>query len=184
MFDLPDPLKRVTRSRGPRRSGAAMALARDTRGVAAVELALATPFMTLLMMGVFDLGNFAYDTMEVNAAACAGAQAAVAAVQNGQACTNSVITTAETSATPLGASIATSGTGQGQGPNCAYSGYVNTTTNNSVTTSTLSSTCSGTCATPGQYAVAYAKLSFSPLLSWSGLVLPSTISTTATVRYG
>ncbi|MBV8683445.1 MAG: pilus assembly protein [Caulobacteraceae bacterium] len=181
MLDLFDLSKVIALSRGPRprRSVAVWALAADTRGVAALELSLALPFMMLLMMGIFDFGSFAYETMEVHAAAYAGAEAAVAAAQNSQPCTTTLITSAETSATPLGSGIQTSGTGPGKAANCSYTGYVNT----SGGTSTLSTTCSATCAASGTYAVSYAQASFSPVLSWTGLVLPSTISTTATVRY-
>jgi Flp pilus assembly protein TadG len=148
--------------------------------VAALELSLALPFMILLMMGVFDFGTYAYDAMQVNAAAFAGAEAAVAAAQSKVTCTNSIITSAETSATPLGTNIHTSGTGPGQAPNCSYTGYVSTSSG----ASTLSTTCTQTpCPTAGTYAVSYAQASYSPVLSWTGLVLPSTISATATVRY-
>lgn len=185
MFNLAILSRLAVPSRRPRPSVAPTALAADTRGVAALELALTLPFMMLLMMGVFDFGSYAYDTMQVNTAAYAGAEAAVAAAQTGQACTTALITTAEKTATPLGANITTSGTGASQSPNCAYSGYVNAVTNNAGSaTYALSTTCpSGTCAAPGSYAVAYAQTSFSPVLSWSGLVLPKTISTTAMVRF-
>ncbi|HEY2049947.1 MAG TPA: TadE family protein [Caulobacteraceae bacterium] len=187
MFHLARLLGAVAPSRWPRPTVAPAALAADTRGVAALEMTLAMPFMILLLMGVFDFGTYAYDTMQVNAAAAAGAQAAVAAAQNHLACTPSTITSAETSATAL-KNLATSSGGNGvavQGPNCSYSAYVLTT--NGV--STLGTTCppspsATTCTGPGAYAVAYAQAPYSPLLSWSGLVLPSTISATATVRYG
>lgn len=185
MFNLAI-LSSLAGSRRPRPCVAPTALAADTRGVAALELALTLPFLMLLMMGVFDFGSYAYATMQVNTAAYAGAEAAVAAAQTGQACSTTLITTAEKTATPLGASITTSGTGANQSPNCAYSGYVNPVSNNAggTTTYALSTTCpSGTCAAPGSYAVAYAQTSFSPVLSWSGLVLPKTISTTAMVRF-
>jgi len=177
MFDSFNLSKFPGRARGLRRPVAAVAS--DARGVAALELSLALPPMILLMMGIFDFGNYAYEAMEVHAAAYAGASAAVAAVQNKGSCTTALITSAETSATPLGSSIQTSGTGNGQSANCSYTGYVNT----SGSTSTLSTTCSGTCPASGTYAVSYAQISFSPVLSWTGLVLPSTISATATVRY-
>jgi Flp pilus assembly protein TadG len=181
MFDLSESLKIIAGMRRARPCVAPWGFVADTRGVAALELSLALPFMILLMMGVFDFGSYAYEKMQVNAAAVAGAQAAVAAAQNSQACTSNVITTAEQSATALGASIKTQGSGQNQGPNCAYTGYVNSLNG----ANTLSTTCTQTpCATPGQYAVAYAQLAYSPVLSWSGLVLPSTISATAMVRYG
>jgi Flp pilus assembly protein TadG len=181
-------LSMVAQALRPRRARVALSrLARDVTGVAAIELALALPFMVFLMMGIFDLGNLAYTVMQVNAAAFAGAQAAVAAVQNNGSCTPGLITSAEQSATGLGAKISTSGTTwAGQAPTCAL-GYVNTTTKSGVMTNTLVSStasCTGTCsATPGSYAVAYAQASYSPLIPWTALGLPSTISATAAVRY-
>lgn len=189
MLHLIDPRTIATSTRRPRRSVAARSFAADRSGVAALELALCLPFMILLMMGIFDFANFAYETMEVKAAAYAGAEAAVAAVQNKENCTTSVITAAEQSATSLGTNISTSVSNltgvSTTAPACGVSGEVETTTKAGVATSTVvsSSTCSGTCSAAGTYAVSYAKLSFSPLLSWSGLVLPSTISATAVVRY-
>jgi Flp pilus assembly protein TadG len=180
MFNLADLLGRVAPPRGPRPSVAPTAIATDTRGIAALELALTTPFMILLLMGIFDFGTYAYEAMEVKAAAYAGAEAAVSAVQNQQSCTTPMITAAEQSATSLGKSISTSGAGPGATASCSYTGYVNTNSNGA---STLSTSCSGTCPTAGTYAVAYAQTSFSPLLSWTGLVLPSTISSTAMVRF-
>jgi Flp pilus assembly protein TadG len=180
MLQLTDLCRLVAPSGRPRPSVAPSALAADTRGVAALELALTVPFMILLTMGIFDFGTFAYDKMEVNSAAFAGAEAAVAAAQPGGAgCSPTLIQNAEQGATSLGKGIATSGTGQAA--NCSYSGYVKT----SGGVSTLTTTCpTNPCTTPfGTYAVAYAQTSFAPVLSWSGLVLPSTISATAMVRF-
>jgi Flp pilus assembly protein TadG len=176
MFDLSVSRKIISGTRQPRPCVAPWAFLADTQGVAAVELALCLPMLILMMMGVVDFGTYAYDAMQVNAAAFAGAAAAVAEVQNGQSCNATNIATAVQSATPLGTSIS-AGT-----PLCGYAGYVNASTNTS--TYTLSNTCANTCATPGSYAVVSAHTAFSPLLSWSGLVLPKTISATAMVRYG
>jgi Flp pilus assembly protein TadG len=181
MLQFTDLCRLVAPPGRPRPSVAPSALAADTRGIAALELALTLPFMILLTMGIFDFGTFAYDKMEVNAAAFAGAEAAVAAVQStGGTCSTGVITAAEQSATSLGKAIATSA-GTSQAANCSYAGYVKT----SGGVSTLSTTCpTSPCTTPlGTYAVAYAQTAYAPLLSWSGLVLPSTISATAMVRY-
>jgi len=180
MFNSSERSKIIARLCEPRLYVAPAAFVADTRGVAALELSLALPFMILLMMGVFDFGTFAYDTMQVNAAAFAGAEAAVAAAQSKVTCTTTLITSAETSATPLGTNIHTTGSGPTQAPNCGYTGYVSTSSG----VSTLSTTCTQTpCPTAGTYAVSYAQASYSPVLSWTGLVLPSTISATATVRY-
>jgi Flp pilus assembly protein TadG len=182
-------LSAVVRPSRPRRVRVVLsALARDVAGVAALELALVLPFMVFTLMGIFDLGNLAYTVTQVNAAAFAGAQAAVAAaVQNSGSCSPALIKSAELSATSLGAKISTSGTTwAGTAPVCSP-GYVNTTKVKGVTTNTLVSStanCTGTCSTtPGNYAVAYAQASFSPLLPWTAFGLPKTISATAAVRY-
>lgn len=189
MLHLADLLRVAAPSRRPRPSVAPAALAADTRGVAALELALILPFMILLLMGVFDFASVAYDTMQVNAAAYAGAHAAVAAVQPGGSgsCTPSVITSAEAAATSL-TNLTTSSTKlsgvSSSAPACGVEAEVVTTTNNGSTSSTLTP-CTGTgcTATPGYYAVAYAQATYTPLLSWSALVLPKSISATAVVRY-
>ncbi len=49
-------------------------LRKRTRGAAAIEFALTMPIVALLFAGLFDLGYLAYETMEVQAAAEAGAQ--------------------------------------------------------------------------------------------------------------
>lgn len=182
-----DLLRFVARSRRPRPCVAPASFIADSRGVAALEFALTIPFMTLLLMGVFDFGSVAYETMEVNAAATAGVQACVAQIQSSSSCSNTTITTAEQNATNLGANVTTSGTKNGlTGPTYNFSGKVNTVSSGGKTTSTLiaaSATCTGACSSAGTYAVAYAQITYRPLLSWSQLVLPSTISATAAVRY-
>lgn len=51
--------------------------ARRSRGVAIVEFALAAPFIILLIIGLFDLGLWFYDAIQVQGAAATGAQYAV-----------------------------------------------------------------------------------------------------------
>jgi Flp pilus assembly protein TadG len=51
----------------------------DQRGVAAVELAIIGTVLIVGMMSVVDVGRYAYETSEVNAAAQAGAEAALVA---------------------------------------------------------------------------------------------------------
>jgi hypothetical protein len=131
-------------------------------------------------MGIIDFGNVAYTLMQVNAAAHAGAMYAFA---NPTSCTTSGITSAEQSATSLGATISTTPPSSGvsavtkAAPTCAFSGCVSGT-------SLVSS--SSTCAAgdqPGTYSVAFAQGAFSPLLPWSAFNLPTTLSATAVMRY-
>ena len=53
-------------------------MARRTRrsetGSALMELALVVPLLMLTLVGTFDMGRFFFDTIEVNNAACAGAE--------------------------------------------------------------------------------------------------------------
>jgi Flp pilus assembly protein TadG len=174
-------LPQAASSRAPKRVGAAFA--RDTRGAAAIELALITPFMILLLMGVFDFGTIAYTMMQVNAAAFAGAQAGAQAVAKSATCLPTTISNAETSATGL-SGLKTSGTGQpgvaAFAPTCAEPLFVNT----SGSTSTLALRCTNTpCPTPvGTYAIAFAQASYTPLLPWAAIGLPSKISAVATAR--
>lgn len=54
-------------------------LNRDERGVAAVEMAMVGAFFIIGLVSTTDVGRYAYQTSEVNAAAQAGAQAALMA---------------------------------------------------------------------------------------------------------
>jgi len=73
-----------------------VAPARHRRGTAAIEFALILPIIALLFTALFDLGYLAYETMEVQAAAEAGAQYAAKNTWNAGA-----ITAAVTSATGM-----------------------------------------------------------------------------------
>ncbi len=159
------------------------ALLKGRRGAAAIELALTLPFMMVVLMGIFDFGNITYTMMEVNAAAHAGVMYAYA---NRSACTTSGIETAENTATSLGSPAAYTGpsatgaAGLGHSaPSCTVSGC----SSSAGIVATSSSTCTTGDPTPGTYAVAFAQYNFTPLLPWTGLVFPSTISATAVMRY-
>jgi Flp pilus assembly protein TadG len=136
----------------------------DRRGVAGVEFALALPVLVLLLVGMFDYGALAFQTMEVSAAAHAGADYAM---HNGW--NSSAIQTAVTNATglPVTASPAP------QLSNGCLSG-------NTVVFTTGSSCSSG--VTPGSYVIVNAQTPFTPLVAWSALALPTTLSAQAVVR--
>jgi len=57
-------------------------LARDDKGIAGLELALATPMLVLLMTGGFDFGRAIYEQHRLTAASEAGIQYATASVSN------------------------------------------------------------------------------------------------------
>lgn len=59
-------------------------LRRDERGVAAVEMALVGSLLAVALMNVAEVGRYAYLAMEVNAAAQAGAQAALVKCDPGE----------------------------------------------------------------------------------------------------
>jgi Flp pilus assembly protein TadG len=163
-------------SRGPKNRprltiGGALASARamvaDRRGVAAIELAMLAPTLLFLLMGLFDVGQMTYTAMQVRAAAHAGAQYVYAT----QACSQSGIVSAVTSATPLTVSANPS-------PSCAVQACV---TNNVLVTTTGTTCPSGD--PPGTYAQISAKATFTPVAPWSGLVLPTTITASSEIRY-
>lgn len=54
-----------------------LAFRRSRRGAVAVELALLTPIMALMLIGAIDYGNFIYQKMEVQNASRAGVQFAI-----------------------------------------------------------------------------------------------------------
>jgi Flp pilus assembly protein TadG len=158
----------------------------DRRGAAAVEFALTLPFMLLLAVGAFDYGNVAYTMMEVNQAAHAGAFYAYA---NPSACTTSGITTAEKAATNLGSSITTTTSASGAtaiqkaAPACGYNACVSSAGVIVQTTGTCPAADLTSGDQAGTYAIAYAQTSFSPLLPWTQLAFPSTLTATAVIRY-
>ncbi len=137
----------------------------DRRGTSGTEFALLMPILTVLLMGIFDYGSLAYDSMQVSAAAHAGADYAL---HNGWSATG--VQTAVTGATTLPQVSATPAPQLTAA--CIVSGAVVATTG---------STCAGG-GTPGSYVVVNAQAPFTPLLSWAAFALPSTISAQATVR--
>ena len=131
-------------------------LLRPPRGAAIVEFALVLPFLLLLTIGLFDLGFGAYQTLQVHAAAEAGAQYAVRHDWDASA-----IQTAVTSATGASGIAATPAPSQVCG--CPDGGIF-----------TPRPSC-GTCpdgSPAGVYASVSARLSYSPMLPYPGLPDP------------
>jgi Flp pilus assembly protein TadG len=139
-------------------------LAADRCGAAGVETALILPVLSVLLMGMFDYGQLAYQTMQVSAAAHAGADYAL---RNGWNLT--AVQSAVTSATAMPVSASPAPT---LSKACVVSGAIVVTTG---------STCTSG-GTPGSYVIVNAQATFSPLVSWSALALPSTITAQAAVR--
>jgi Flp pilus assembly protein TadG len=126
------------------------------RGAAIVEFALVLPLLLLLTVGLFDLGFGAYQSLQVHAAAEAGAQYAVRHDWDATA-----IAAAVASATGTGGVAATPVPSQVCG--CPDGGVF-----------TLKPSC-GTCPSgspAGVYASVSAQLSYSPVLPYPGLPDP------------
>jgi uncharacterized membrane protein len=140
------------------------ALLRDTRGLAAVELALVLPIVLLLLGGVIDFSRFATQRTQVRAAAQAGADYALRKGWNASSVTSSISASSALSVTALPAPrIITA----------CLSG------------SQIIETASSTCATgirPGRYVVSSARATFSPLMPWPGIILPATLEGAAFAR--
>ncbi len=141
------------------------ALAAARSGAAGVEFALLLPVLVLLLMGMFDYGALAYQTMQVSAAAHAGADYALHSGWNLTA-----VQSAVTNATPLASVSATPAPTLSLG--CITSGALVVTTGTSCPSG----------GTPGHFVIVNAQAPFSPLVAWSALALPSTITAKAVVR--
>ena len=143
---------------------------REQSGVAAVELAIALPILTVTALCTGDLGRFALQRTWVSYAASAGAEYAVAHGFHADK-----ITTAATSAAPVSGILISP----------APSEFYGCATATGVTASTQGATCpSGTStgATAGQYVSVTATMPFSAMFSAAGISYPSTLTATAVVR--
>jgi Flp pilus assembly protein TadG len=137
------------------------------RGAAIVEFALILPFLILLMVGLFDLGFGAYQSMQVHAAAEAGAQYAAIKYPGGSWTQAQItaIAAAVTGATGTSGIAATPAPSQVCG--CPDGGIF-----------TLKPSC-GTCpsgSSPGVYASVSAQVTYSPVLPYPGLPDPLTLT--------
>ncbi len=136
----------------------------DRGGAAAVEFALLAPVLVALLFGTIDLGALAYQSMEVQAAAHAGADYALRSGWNSSAIQTAVTGATSFTVTANPAPILMLG--------CITSGALVVANN---------STCpSGQAA--GNYVTVSARAAFTPILAWSAVGLPATLSAQATVR--
>jgi Flp pilus assembly pilin Flp len=140
-------------------------LPRDERGTAAVEFALLAPVLLMLAAGAIDVSRLIAQTMQVRAAAQAGADYAL---KNGvDPWDPGAIQGAVTAATPLAVTPVAAeevGCASGSaivpppGPLCAAGG------------------------TPGTFVNVDATASFTPIVPWNAIVLPAQVRGQATVR--
>lgn len=139
---------------------------RGEQGSAAIEFGLAAPFLVLLMVAVTEVGTAAYQGMQVQNAAEAGA---VYASKHGLNVPG--ITSAVVNATSGAGITATPAPAQFCG--CPSAGGI------------ASVQCSTVCAdgiAPGYYIRISAQLSRAPILSIDGLALPATITGESVIR--
>lgn len=145
-----------------------MACVANTDGTSGIEFALILPSLVLLVVGAIDFGQLAWSSMEVNAAAHAGALYALRNDSNAAGYLTA-IQTAVGAATPLtvSASPATQIITA-----CVAGGAI---------VATVQSTCSGG-AKPGSYVQVNARATFTPMIQFSQLTQPSTLTAQAMVR--
>ncbi len=160
---VPNYLHAQVKQLGAGRRLLAQALA-NRSGTAALEFAIILPVIVTLLIGMFDYGALAYQTMEVSTAAHAGAEYAL---KNGF--TASAVQTAVTSATTLTVTASPAPTLEKA---CVTSGAI---------VVTAGSSCSSGGA-PGSYVLVYAQAPFSPIISWASFIMPSRVAAQAMVR--
>lgn len=145
------------------------AIRHRTDGTAAVEFGLAAPLLFALLVPLADLGMAYSQQVQVQQAAQAGAQYAILHAWNSNSST--AIANAVTAASRLPGLAATPAPSETCGcPNGA-----------SVTAATCGTKCSNG-QSAGYYVVVNARASYSPLLPYSLLPQPTTLTAQSTVR--
>jgi len=140
---------------------------RDRKGTAAIEFALASPFFLALLIGLVDVGFGAYESMQVQNAAEAGA---LYAAKYGF------------SSAGISAAVANAlGAGSGVSASPAPVEFCGCPSTSGVT----SASCTSTCAngnSPGTYVQVDAALPYQAILSFPGLPIPATLTGQSVVR--
>ena len=187
----------MTRPRSPPRRRLCAAFLGDRSGVAAVEFALISPTIILILVGLIDLGGMLYTRFQLDSSLSAAANyamvnatsvnstsgAALAStlaglVSSGQSSNwadSSVTVNAGPQAGSSGGTVSTSGTASS-----ADSCYCPTGTSNSVTWGS-SQTCGVTCAAggyAGKFVLLSASKAYTPIFSGYGLVSAAGTMTT------
>ena len=138
----------------------------DIRGNAAVEFALVAPMLAAALVAMIDLGIGFYEKMEVENAAQAGAEYAIARGWNATSVANAV-----TASGTLAAISATPAPTQSCG--CASG------------TTVAAASCGSVCpsgAAAGTYVTVNAQAQYKTILSYPGLKSPMTLSAQSIVR--
>jgi Flp pilus assembly protein TadG len=139
--------------------------ARGREGTAAVEFSVAAPILVVIFIPLIDIGMAVYQQMQVQDAAQAGAQYAMAHGWN-----SSAIVSAVTSATPLSVSASPS---PAKSCGCPASSSVS------------AASCGSTCPdgqTAGTYVTVGAQATYVPLLPYPLMGSSVTLSAQATAR--
>jgi uncharacterized membrane protein len=150
----------------PRQGNGCRVHDRSRSGVAAIEAALILPVLLLLATGLFDLGSAAYENMQVQSAADAGAHYASKNTWN---------------VTAISAAVTGGTGGSGITANPAPFQFCACPTGGTLTTIACASTCS-TGDAPSLYARVSAQKLHSPALSFPGLPKPLTLSADSVAR--
>jgi len=145
---------------------------RDQRGVAAIELSIALPILTVSALCAGDLGRFALQKTWVTYAASAGAEYAVA--HSGSGFNASKVAAAAKAAAPGDISVSPD-------PSVSYG----CATATGVTASTQGTICPASTSTggvAGQYVSVTTTMPFTAMFNAAGISYPSTLTATAMVR--
>jgi Flp pilus assembly protein TadG len=138
--------------------------ARDRRGGTAVEFALIAPVLILLLAGLVDGSRLIVATMQVKAAAQAGADYARRNGFNASAIQGAVAS---------GTSLAVTATPSPAQQTACVSGMT--------ITPTIQTTCPGG-SVAGSFVTVSAQAPFSAIMPWPGLSSPSTVTAQSLVR--
>jgi hypothetical protein len=176
---------------------------RDTRGAAAVELALLLTFLTIPLLNIIDLAFYVYWRMQTENAAQAGAQTAWATCSsppqwpatNTNLCPGlSAAVTSAIASTSLGAGVTQAAGSPAEGYYCATTSGALTLVGTAGTVGSPPSGAPNTCAAvpgasapsagPGDYIQISVSYAYSPLVSGVSVasLLPSPITKTTRAR--
>jgi Flp pilus assembly protein TadG len=164
----------------------------DARGAAAVEFGFVGLMFITGVLNAFELGRFAYQKMQVENAAYAGAQAAWAAcdytsLPATQNCaTLNTKVTAAIQGTSLGTRVALSSTGISEGYYCVNASNALQSVGSISSKPTNCSAAGNASALPGDYIQVNVTFSYTPLLSMTvmGMRGASTITKASWMRLG
>jgi Flp pilus assembly protein TadG len=137
----------------------------DEDGAAAAELGIFVLILAPIILNLVDMGSYAYQRMELENAAQAGAQAAWANCTSApvSACTNlSPAVAAAVQSTSLGSNVSWTNSGT-YASDAGY--YCPDGANNAFVAATVSTTCTNTNALAGYYAKISVSFTFRPVFS-------------------